>query len=307
MRVAVVDIGTNSTRLLIADVDAAAGSVSEVVRRSTVTRLGAGVDGSGRLSDEGMERVFAVLADYRAQIDAAGGVDVCPAVLTSAARDAANGEQFTRRVRDDFRLDARVIAGDEEAQLSYLGATSGRVAGGGPIVVLDIGGGSTEMIVGEGSELRFHVSTQAGVVRQSERHIRHDPPLPREVDAIALEAGEIFRAAVPVELREEVSALVAVAGTATSVAAIDQALEPYDSARVHGYVASRETCEAILGRLAAMTEAERRAVPGLHPDRAATIVAGCVFLVAALEVFGMERFEVSEHDILYGVALTSAE
>ena len=307
MRVAVVDIGTNSTRLLIADVDASTGRVSEVVRRSTVTRLGAGVDGSGRLSDEGMERVFDVLADYRAQIDAAGGVDACPAVLTSAARDAANGEQFTRRVREDFLLDARVIAGEEEARLSYLGATSGRAAGGGPIVVLDIGGGSTEMIVGEGSELRFHVSTQAGVVRQSERHIRHDPPLPREVDAIALEAGEIFRAAVPVDLREEVSALVAVAGTATSVAAIDQALEPYDSARVHGYVASRETCEAILGRLAAMTEAERRAVPGLHPDRAATIVAGCVFLVAALEVFGMERFEVSEHDILYGVALTSAE
>ena len=144
-----------------------------------------------------MARVFAALDEYRAAIDAAGGVAALPAVLTSAVRDAANGADFTARVRADYGLDAQTIAGEEEARLSYLGATSGRDPGGGPLVVLDIGGGSTELIVGEGPDLRFHVSTQAGVVRQSERHIHHDPPLPQELDALAAEAREIFTAAVP--------------------------------------------------------------------------------------------------------------
>ncbi len=303
MRVAVVDIGTNSTRLLVADVDGLTGAVEELDRRSTVTRLGAGVDATGRLSDEGMARVFAALDEYLVAIDALGGVAALPAVLTSAARDAENGAEFTRRVREDYGLDARTIAGEEEARLSYLGATSGRTGARGTLVVLDIGGGSTELIVGEGPDLRFHVSTQAGVVRQSERHIHHDPPLAREIDALASEAGEIFRAAVPKELRAQVTAMVAVAGTATSLAAIDQDLDPYDAAKVHGYVVSLGSCEVIRDRLAAMTEAERRSVTGLHPDRAPTIVAGCVFLVEALRAFGLGATEVSEHDILYGVAL----
>jgi exopolyphosphatase/guanosine-5'-triphosphate,3'-diphosphate pyrophosphatase len=305
LRVAVVDIGTNSTRLLIADADAAAGEVREVERRSMVTRLGAGVDGSGRLSDEAMARVFRTLDEYRALIDAVGGVEATPAVLTSAVRDAANGAEFTRRVIDSYGLDARTIAGEEEALLSYLGATCGR-APGGPLVVVDIGGGSTELIVGEGEAVAFHVSTQAGVVRQSERHIRHDPPQAGELAELAAEAGAIFAASVPAELRAEARAMVAVAGTATSVGAIEQQLEPYDPDRVHGLVVTRAATEAIRDRLAAMTDAQRRAVPGLHPDRAPTIVAGCVLLLEALSTFDLDRFEVSERDILHGVALQTA-
>ena len=305
MRVAVVDIGTNSTRLLIADVDVAAGAVREVERRSTVTRLGAGVDSSGRLSDEAMARVFTTLDAYRAAIDAAGGVEAMPAVLTSAVRDAANGSDFTSRVRESYGLDARTIPGEEEARLSYLGAVGAR-GSTGPLVVVDIGGGSTELIVGEGASVAFHVSTQAGVVRQSERHIHNDPPRAAELAQLADEAGAIFAASVPEALRASARVMVAVAGTATSVAAIEQELEPYDSDRVHGHVVSRAATESIRDRLAAMTDAERRAVPGLHPDRAPTIVAGCVLLLQALATFGLESFEVSDRDILHGVALQAA-
>ena len=270
-----------------------------------MTRLGVGVDRSGRLSDEGMARVFAALDEYRAAIDAAD-VAARPAVLTSAVRDADNGADFTRRVREDYALDARTIEGDEEARLSYLGATSGRAPGDGVLVVLDIGGGSTELIVGEGSELLFHVSTQAGVVRQSERHIHHDPPLPEEVAAVAAEVRDLFRASVPADLRERARQMIAVAGTATSVAAIDQRLEPYRSELVHGYVVSLAACEEIRDRLAALDDAQRRAVAGLHPDRAPTIVAGCAFLVEAAKAFELDRVEVSEHDILHGVAIETA-
>lgn len=304
MRVAVVDIGTNSTRLLIADVDPASAVVSEVDRRSSVTRLGAGVDSSGRLADDAMARVFAVL-DVYAQAIGEAGVDAQLAVLTSAARDADNGEEFTRRVREDYALDARTIAGEEEARLSYLGATSGRPPGP-PLAVIDIGGGSTEFIIGEGGDVLFHVSTQAGVVRQSERHIHHDPPLAGELSELASEAAEIIREGVPAELREQVSRIVAVAGTATSLAAIDQSLEPYDPGRVHGYLVSLNACESIRDRLAAMSEDQRRQVPGLHPDRAPTIVAGCVLLNEALRSFDLDVAEVSEHDILHGVALSEA-
>jgi exopolyphosphatase/guanosine-5'-triphosphate,3'-diphosphate pyrophosphatase len=304
LRVAVVDIGSNSTRLLIADADAAAGTVHELERRSTVTRLGAGVDASGSLSPAAMARVFAALDEYRALIDAAGGVEATPAVLTSAVRDAANGSEFTRRVIDSYGLQARTIAGEEEARLSFLGATCGRAACGS-LVVVDIGGGSTEMIVGEGGSVAFHVSTQAGVVRQSERHIAHDPPLADELAGLAAEAGAIFAGGVPPELRRA-DAMVAVAGTATSVAAIEQGLEPYEPELVDGHVVTRAATEAIRDRLAAMTDAQRRTVPGLHPDRAPTIVAGCVLLLEALATFGLDRFEASERDILHGVALRAA-
>ena len=305
VRVAVVDVGTNSTRLLIADVDPASGALSELDRRSTVTRLGVGVDRSGRLSDEGMARVFAALDEYRAAIDAAD-VAARPAVLTSAVRDADNGADFTRRVREDYGLDARTIEGDEEARLSYLGATSGRAPGDGALVVLDIGGGSTELIVGEGSELpstsrrRPESCARASVtsitIRRSRRGRRGRRGGPRSVP----------RVACPAELRERARQMVAVAGTATSVAAIDQRLEPYRSELVHGYVVSLAACEAIRDRLAALDDAQRRAVAGLHPDRAPTIVAGCAFLVEAAKAFELDRVEVSEHDILHGVAIETA-
>ena len=306
MRVAVVDIGTNSTRLLVADVDPATSAVTELDRRSTVTRLGVGVERTGELSQEGMARVFAALDEYRVGIDELGA-ERRIAVLTSATRDAANGPAFTARVCEDYELDARTIPGDEEARLSFLGATSGRDPDDArTIVVLDIGGGSTEFIVGRGHEVLFHVSTQAGVVRQTERHLHHDPPTRGELDALAADARATFRAAIPDALRTSVDAMIAVAGTATSMASIDQALEPYDPARVHGYHVTLDTCRTIGERLAALPEAARRDVSGLHPDRAPSIVAGAIFICEAMATFGLTETEVCEHDILYGVAIDAA-
>jgi len=306
MRIGVVDIGTNSTRLLIADVGAE-GAVAELDRRTRVTRLGDGVDASGALAEASMARVFATLDAYAAAI-AAAGCDATTAVLTSAVRDAANGAQFTATVRDRYGLDARTITGEEEAALTYRGATSERAdrPGAGPLLVIDIGGGSTELVVGSGSDVRFHVSTQVGVVRASERHLHHDPPLPAELAALRAEAGATFAAAVPAEARASVAVGIAVAGTATSCASIDLALEPYDPARVHGHRLALATLEALLERLAAMTVEARRAVVGLHPDRAPTIVAGVGILVESLRAFGLEAVEVSEHDILRGAALACA-
>jgi exopolyphosphatase/guanosine-5'-triphosphate,3'-diphosphate pyrophosphatase len=305
VRVAVVDIGTNSTRLLIADVPAAE-AVSELVRHSQVTRLGAGLEQTGALADDAKQRVFDTLDRYRAEIDA-NDVDIAVAVLTSAVRDAADGARFTEDVRTRYRLDARTIEGDEEAQLTFLGATSERDDPGDvPTVVIDIGGGSTEFVVGAGRDVRFHTSTQAGVVRHSERHIATDPPTDAEMDALARDVREIIEAEVPRDVRANVGAAIAVAGTATSLAAIDLALEPYDPERVHGHRLALAEIERMLGRLAAMTEEERRAVPGLHPDRAPTIVAGVIVLREALEAFGLDSVEVSEHDILRGAALRAA-
>jgi len=305
MRVAVVDIGTNSTRLLVADVGPD-GAVTELDRRSTVTRLGQGVDASGVLAPRAMERVFATLTEYRAAMDA-HAVEGTTAVLTSAVRDAANGDAFTARVRDDFRLEAATLSGDEEAALSFLGATSARPAGApAPIVVIDIGGGSTEFVVGARGAVSFHVSTQAGVVRHGERHLHTDPPEAAALDALAADARAVYEAAVPGSTRDEVVAGVAVAGTATQLAAIAQELEPYDPARVHGFRLDLETVQALRARLAALPEAERRGVRGLDPARAPTIVPGAVLMAEAMRTFGLEEVEVSEHDILRGAALRRA-
>ena len=304
MRVAVVDIGTNSTRLLIADVDG--GRLEELDRRSVVTRLGEGVDATGRLGDEPRRRVMAVLDDYTRAIEE-HRCERRVAVMTSAVRDAANGAEFAAAVRERHGLDGHTLTGDEEARLTFLGATASRDgSGGGSLLVVDIGGGSTELVVGARGEVRFHVSTQAGVVRHTERHLRSDPPAQAEIDALAQDVRAIFEAAVPAGVREGVAGVVAVAGTATSTAAIDLELEPYDPARTEGHVVSRERLAEIRARLAALPLAERRAVPGLHPDRAPTIVAGTVLLDEVLGAFGLGAFEVSERDILWGVALDSA-
>jgi exopolyphosphatase / guanosine-5'-triphosphate,3'-diphosphate pyrophosphatase len=302
VRVAVVDIGTNSTRLLVADVDGA-GKLSELDRRTTVTRLGQGVDKTGELADAAMERVFATLVGYRERIDALGAQRAV-AVLTSAVRDAGNGAAFAARVRDGFGLDARTIPGREEARLTFLGATSERPPGdAAPRVVIDIGGGSTEFIAGAGHAMTFHVSTQAGVVRQTERHIASDPPAASELAALAADVRATFEAAIPADVRARTRAAIAVAGTATSLAAIHQDLEPFDPKKVHGYRMSIGACDEILGRLAALTEEQRRAVRGLQPDRAPTIIAGVVMLIEALRVFDLVSTEISEHDILRGTAL----
>ena len=304
MRVAVVDLGTNSTRLLVADVDA--GRVSEVDRRTDVTRLGDGVDASGRLADTAMERVFSTLAGYREAIDGHRAERVV-AVATSAVRDAANGEDFRAELRERFGIDARTISGEEEARLTFLGATSGRASEDQHVLVHDIGGGSTEFVIGRpGHEPGFHVSTQAGSVRQTERHLASDPPAPDEVAALADEIRTIVNGAVPARLRDETAAGIAVAGTATSLAAIDQRLAPYDPERVHGYRLELAACERMLAMLAALPLAERREVTGLHPDRAPTIVAGAVILVESMRAFGLDAVEVSEADILHGAALDAA-
>jgi exopolyphosphatase / guanosine-5'-triphosphate,3'-diphosphate pyrophosphatase len=307
MRVAVVDIGTNSTRLLIAEVAAHSGSLQELARDSRVTRLGEGVDANGALASAAIDRVRAVLADYHEEIER-HECEANLAVLTSAVRDAENGGEFAERVRADFELDARVLSGDEEAQLTFLGAMSTRPEGGAdvPTVVVDIGGGSTEFVIGRDREAGFHVSLHVGVVRMSERHIHTDPPAPEELQRLAADVRENFEDGLPRSGRDAVQQAIAVAGTATSAAAIDQELDPYDPERVNGYRLTLGTVELLLARLADMDEAARRKVVGLHPDRAPTIVAGIAMLIEALRAFGLDEVEVSEHDILYGGALRLA-
>jgi exopolyphosphatase / guanosine-5'-triphosphate,3'-diphosphate pyrophosphatase len=302
MRTAIVDIGTNSTRLLIVDTEGERVT-DELERHSVVTRLGKGVAADGSLNQEAMERVYSTLEDYRKLIDD-HGVDRALAVLTSAVRDATNGQEFANTVRDRFGLEPHVLSGDEEARLTFLGATGERdPADGTPTLVIDIGGGSTELVIGTGREMDYHVSNQAGVVRQTERHLRSDPPSWGECGALARDAREILSAGVPERWRRAVGHAIAVAGTATSMASIAQELEPYDPDKVEGYVLSVAECRAICERLAGLTVAERREVPGLHPDRAPTIVAGAIILIEALGLFGLDAVEVSEHDILRGAAV----
>jgi exopolyphosphatase / guanosine-5'-triphosphate,3'-diphosphate pyrophosphatase len=305
VRVAVVDIGSNSTRLLLADVDPGEGSVKELVRRSTVTRLGHGVDANGKLDPESVERTWRVLTDYRQAIDE-HECEANLAVLTSAVRDAEDGAEFAERVRGELGLDAKVLSGDEEAQLTFLGAMSGRPAAVEPTVVIDIGGGSTEFVVGTGRTAGFHVSTPAGVVRMSERHIHSDPPRISELQALREDTRGVFLEHLPEDERAPIDRGVAVAGTATSAASIEMELDPYDPARVHGHVLLLATVELLLARLAELNEEQRREVVGLHPDRAPTIVAGMILLTEAMKVTGLEKVEVSEHDILYGGALRLA-
>jgi exopolyphosphatase/guanosine-5'-triphosphate,3'-diphosphate pyrophosphatase len=299
-RIAVIDLGTNTTRLLVADVDG--GRVRELDRRSEVTRLGEGVDSSGRLADRAMDRVAAAVAQFRQAIDALGPARVV-AVATSAVRDAANGDELLARLRDDYDVYPRTISGDEEARLTFLGATSGRAVEG-PVLVLDIGGGSTEFVVGEpGGEPSFHVSTRAGSVRQTERHITGDPPPPDDVADLAREVQLTIEGDVPALVRGGVERGIAVAGTATSLAAIDQKLDHRES--VDGYRLELAACEQMLALLAELPLDRRREVTGLHPDRAPTIVAGAVILVEAMRAFDLEAMETSEADILHGAALTA--
>ena len=304
MRIAVVDIGSNSTRLLVADVEH--GRVTAQLERLTrVTRLGAGVDTSGKLDPDAIARVLATLDDYHQRIEA-HHAERRVAVLTSAVRDAANGQEFADEVRSRYGLDAKILDGEEEARLTFLGATSERDPDDKTTTLeTDIGGGSTEFVIGQGRTPHFHVSTQAGVVRQTERHLHHDPPLPEELERLAADVRSIIDAAVPERWRR-VRHAIGVAGTPTSLAAIAQALDPYDSDRVQGYILERAECERQLELLAAMPLEERREVPGLHPDRAPTIIAGIVILIEIMRLFELSRIEASEHDILHGAALRYA-
>ena len=305
-RVAAVDCGTNTIKLLVADLDPATGEEHELVREMRMVRLGQDVDRTGRLAEDAQERVLATLDSFAEPIER-HRCERRVGVLTSAVRDAANGAAFARRVRDRLGLDARTLSGDEEARLTYLGATAARdPEDATPLLVVDIGGGSTELVAGARGEPAFHISTQAGVVRHSERFLHADPPRDEELEALARDARAVFEAAVPAAVRERVRAAVAVAGTATSAAAIDLGVEPYDPARVEGRVVRAFRLGEISATLAALPLEERRAVPGLHPDRAPTIVAGMILLAQVLETFGLDRFEASERDILWGAAIDVA-
>lgn len=309
LRAAVIDIGTNSTRLLVAELaDPGRASergrgLTELERHSRVTRLGRGVDTAGLLAEEAIDDVCAAIGDYL-EIAAPHAPQVTVALATSAVRDASNGSAFLAELRERFALDARVIDGLEEAQLTYAGATAGR-ARGGPTMVFDIGGGSTELIIGTGTELAFHESLQLGVVRHSERFLSSDPVDAEELEGLADSVGrELIEARGRYEGPSPTHA-IAVAGTPTSLAAIELGLDPYDAGAVEGHVLEIGDLQRQLGRLASLPLAERRRIPGLHPDRAPTIVAGVVILVGTMRAFGLDRVEASERDILWGAALAT--
>ena len=290
MPVAVVEIGTNTTRLLVAEVED--GQVVELERRTKITRLGQDVDATGRLADEAMDRVSETIAGYREVIDRVGA-DTVVAVATSAMRDSANGPQFHDYLKERFGVDARTISGDEEARLTFLGATAGR-NDDRETVVIDIGGGSTEYVLGNAGERpSFHTSTQMGSVRFTERFLHTDPPRHEDMAELA----EAVRQTIP-DLGAEHA--IAVAGTATSLAAIDGADE------VHGYRLALASCERIAAMLASKTVEERRHIRGLHPDRAPTIVAGAVILTESIRALGLQEVEVSDRDILHGAALAAS-
>jgi exopolyphosphatase/guanosine-5'-triphosphate,3'-diphosphate pyrophosphatase len=301
-RVAVIDIGTNSTRLLIAEVSG--NTVVELERISTVTRLGRGVDHSGQLSDEAIEDTCAVIGDYLEKI-AGGQVEKSLAVATSAVRDASNGSVFAAELRERFALDLLILSGDQEAWMTYRGAISDR-DGEENLLVVDIGGGSTELVVGRGPSPLFHTSLQAGVVRHTERLLTSDPPETGDLESLAGDIHRLIGEALEGQDLPGIETAVGVAGTPSSLAAIDLELDPYDPAAVEGHTLDLGTVQTWLSRLASLPLEERKQVTGLHPDRAQPVVAGLVILIEVMRAFDLDRIEVSEHDLLYGLALTAA-
>ena len=302
MRVAVVDMGTNSTRLLVADVDD--GRVREVERRSTVTRLGRGVDLSGQLAAEAIEDVCAAVAGYIGLYEDLGAERVV-AIATSAVRDASNSQMFLAELRERFALDARILEGSVEGRLTYLGACAERPPAD-KMLVVDIGGGSTELVVGDGPAVGFYASLQAGTVRHTERYITHDPPEAAELEELARDVRGLIDDALAGAALAQANQGVGVAGTPTSLAAIEQGLDPYDGERVHGYRLPLGSIQRMCSELASKTLAERLEVKGLHAGRAPTIVAGVVILIQVMRAFGLDEIEVSEHDILWGAAIEAA-
>jgi exopolyphosphatase/guanosine-5'-triphosphate,3'-diphosphate pyrophosphatase len=294
-RVAAIDCGTNALRLLIADIDAA-GTLTDVVRLMRTVRLGEGVDSTGEFSTAALERTFAVCDEY-ASIIALQGVERSRFVATSASRDVSNRAQFVEGVVSRMGIAPEVIEGTEEAGLSYEGATrslSGVIA---PALVVDIGGGSTEFVLGEQS-----VSVNIGCVRMTERHLHSDPPSEAEIDLVRADLAEaMHRAGESVDLRAA-GTLVGVAGTVTTVAAHALGLDSYDPEILHGAIIEREPLERAIADLAAMTRAERAALPYMHPGRVDIIGGGALVLGAVLEAVGLPTLTVSECDILDGIA-----
>jgi exopolyphosphatase/guanosine-5'-triphosphate,3'-diphosphate pyrophosphatase len=288
VRVAAIDQGTNTTRLLVADVDD--GRLHELVRRTEITRLGEGVDERHRLLPLPVARVRNCLTDYRREAERLGAERTL-LVATSAVRDAENGEAFLGEIEWSYGFTTRLLTGDEEAQLMLRGV--GTIEPG--TLVLDIGGGSTELVT-----LESRTSLDVGAVRLTERFLHTDPPTDEELERCA----QSVRAALA---RLDATSAVGVAGTITTLAALDLGLDEYDRERVHGHELSRAGVERQLTRLAALPLAERREVPALEPERASVIVAGAVIAREVLAAYGLDAMKVSEHDILDGIALAAAE
>ena len=293
-RVAAVDIGTNSTRLLVADIDGE--SVRELARRLEITRLGEGVDERHILLPQAIARVRNVLAEYRRAAEEAGA-DRTLAFATSAVRDAENGEAFLGEIEWSYAFKTRLLAGDEEALLTFRGVSAGRDVAPGTIVI-DVGGGSTELILGDAAGVAFYTSLDLGCVRLTER-------FGTDFGAAAAHVHDVLAGSVPAEVRPR--AAIGVAGTITTIATLDLGLEEEDPDTVHGHSLSAETVAAWTARLEGMSVEEIRALRGMHPDRAPVIAAGAVVVRETLAHFGLDTLEVSEHDIMHGAALAAAE
>ncbi|MBM4795508.1 Ppx/GppA family phosphatase [Streptomyces sioyaensis] len=312
-RVAAIDCGTNSIRLLVADADPATGELKDLDRRMQIVRLGQGVDRTGRLAPEALERTFAACREYAAVIKGLGAEQV-RFVATSASRDAENREDFVNGVVGILGVEPEVITGDQEAEFSYTGATkelSGRTDLAQPFLVVDIGGGSTEFVLGDGA-VRAARSVDVGCVRMTERHLVHegaisDPPTDGQIAAIKADVSSALdRAEETVPLREAAT-LVGLAGSVTTVAAIALGLKQYDSEAIHHSRLSLAQVREITGRLLSSTHAERAAIPVMHPGRVDVIAAGALVLLSIMERTGAGEVVVSEHDILDGIAWSIAD
>jgi exopolyphosphatase/guanosine-5'-triphosphate,3'-diphosphate pyrophosphatase len=304
-RVAAIDCGTNSLRLLVADLDPDARTLADVDRRMEIVRLGQGVDATGRLAPDALARTLRTLADY-ARIVAAAGATAVRMVATSATRDAANAADFVAGVHDMLGIAPEVLSGDEEARLSFTGATTELAAGPGlarpPYLVADIGGGSTEFVLGDQARVTAAVSVDIGCVRMTERHLHGDPPSAAQAAAARADIGaalDVVAAKIPVA---DARTLVGLAGSVTTVAALALGLDGYDPARIHHARIGAGQVRAQTARLLALPQAARARLPVMHPGRVDVIAGGAMVLSAIMDRFGFGAVLVSEHDILDGIA-----
>ncbi|MFJ9374580.1 exopolyphosphatase [Streptomyces sp. NPDC101455] len=311
-RVAAVDCGTNSIRLLVADVTPETGELVDLDRRMTIVRLGQGVDKTGRLAPEALERTFAACREYATVIKELGAERV-RFVATSASRDASNRDDFVRGVLDILGVEPEVITGDEEAELSFTGATkelTGRDDLAKPYLVVDIGGGSTEFVVGDDA-VRAARSVNIGCVRMTERHLVRDgkvtdPPTPDQITAMRADIEAALDLAEETVPLREARTLVGLAGSVTTVSAIAQNLPEYDTEAIHHSRVSYDRVREITESLLRSTHAERAAIPSMHPGRVDVIGAGALVLLSIMERVGASEVVVSEHDILDGIAFHTA-
>jgi exopolyphosphatase / guanosine-5'-triphosphate,3'-diphosphate pyrophosphatase len=303
-RVAAIDCGTNSIRLLVADADPATGELTDLDRRMTIVRLGQDVDRTGRLAPEALERTFAACKEYAAVIRS-HGAQRTRFVATSASRDAENRDEFVRGVLDILRVEPEVITGDLEAEFSFTGATRELAGQGGSYLVVDIGGGSTEFVVGE-EHAGAARSVDIGCVRLTERHVRHDPPTLGEITAIRADISAALDLAEKTVPLNGDRTLVGLAGSVTTVAGIALGLDAYDSTAIHRCRISAERVAEVAAMLLTSTHEERAAIPVMHPGRVDVIIAGAMVLNEIMRRTGVREVVASEHDILDGIAWSIA-